>query len=102
MIIAHFVKERAKTAQFIIISLREQMFKLADLFIGIFKVNDCTKNVVTSGVECVEDAATAIESQLIIGTDAEEKSVIRNKLRRRLEEDETDNVAAPKRAQKVM
>uniref|UniRef100_A0AC35GPB2 Structural maintenance of chromosomes protein n=1 Tax=Panagrolaimus sp. PS1159 TaxID=55785 RepID=A0AC35GPB2_9BILA len=103
MLIAHFVKERAETAQFIIISLREQMFNLADRLIGIFKVNDCTQNVVTPGVECIEDAATATKShEFIIGTDAEEKSVIRNKLRRRLEEDETDNVAASKRARKVM
>uniref|UniRef100_A0A914P6E2 RecF/RecN/SMC N-terminal domain-containing protein n=1 Tax=Panagrolaimus davidi TaxID=227884 RepID=A0A914P6E2_9BILA len=102
MLIAHFFKERAKTAQFIIISLREQMFNLADQLIGIFKVDDCTQNVVTSGLECIEDAATATNShEFIIGTDAEKESVIRNKLRRRLEEDEIENVA-PKRARKLM
>uniref|UniRef100_A0A7E4UL16 Structural maintenance of chromosomes protein n=1 Tax=Panagrellus redivivus TaxID=6233 RepID=A0A7E4UL16_PANRE len=51
MLIAHFVQERSATAQFIIISLREQMFSLANRLIGIYKVNDCTRHVVTAGME---------------------------------------------------
>ncbi|KAE9548318.1 hypothetical protein FO519_008470 [Halicephalobus sp. NKZ332] len=45
MLIAQFVKERAETAQFIIISLREQMFNLSHRLIGIYKIKDCTHNV---------------------------------------------------------
>ncbi|ELP91678.1 structural maintenance of chromosome protein, putative [Entamoeba invadens IP1] len=39
-IIAHYIKERTKNAQFSIISLRPEMFELADRLIGIHKVND--------------------------------------------------------------
>ena len=56
-IIGHYVKEKTKNAQFIIISLRNNMFELGDRLIGIYKVMylncfnffqtfDCTKNVV--------------------------------------------------------
>uniref|UniRef100_A0A914Z187 RecF/RecN/SMC N-terminal domain-containing protein n=1 Tax=Panagrolaimus superbus TaxID=310955 RepID=A0A914Z187_9BILA len=110
MLIAHFVKERAETAQFIIISLREQMFNLADRLIGIFKINDCTQNVVTPGYDGIEenvppdsDDAAAVANkthEFIAGTDPEMDSFIRNKLRRRLEEDETD-YRAPKKAKKT-
>lgn len=44
-IIGHYVKDRTKNAQFIIISLRNNMFELADRLIGIYKTFDCTKNV---------------------------------------------------------
>ena len=44
-IIGHYVKERTKNAQFIIISLRNNMFELAERLIGIYKTYDCTKNV---------------------------------------------------------
>ncbi|GLG96606.1 Uncharacterized protein GBIM_03539, partial [Gryllus bimaculatus] len=37
--------DRTKNAQFIIISLRSNMFELADHLIGIFKTWDCTKSV---------------------------------------------------------
>ncbi|KAI6205628.1 Structural maintenance of chromosomes protein 4 [Aphelenchoides besseyi] len=44
-IIATYLKERTKNAQFIIISLRNNMFEHADRLIGIYKVNDCTMNI---------------------------------------------------------
>ncbi len=37
-IIAHYIKERTKNAQFIIISLRNNMFELCDRLFGIYKV----------------------------------------------------------------
>ncbi|CAF4848977.1 unnamed protein product, partial [Rotaria socialis] len=37
-IVGRFIKERTKNAQFIVISLRENMFTLADYLIGIYKV----------------------------------------------------------------
>ena len=39
-IIANYIKDRTKNAQFIIISLRAEMFELADRLVGIYKVND--------------------------------------------------------------
>ena len=44
-IVANYIKERTKNAQFIIISLRNNMFELADRLIGIYKTNDITKTV---------------------------------------------------------
>ncbi|XP_019848995.1 PREDICTED: structural maintenance of chromosomes protein 4-like [Amphimedon queenslandica] len=44
-IVANYIKERTKNAQFIIISLRDNMFELADRLVGIYKTNNCTKTV---------------------------------------------------------
>lgn len=60
MLIAHFVKERAETAQFIIISLREQMFNIAARLIGIFKIDDCTQNAVIPGNQIEEEETLEI------------------------------------------
>ena len=45
-VIAEYIKERTKDSQFIIISLRNQMFELANELIGIYKTFDITKVVV--------------------------------------------------------
>lgn len=39
------LQERTKNAQFIIISLRSNMFELSDNLIGIYKTNNCTKSI---------------------------------------------------------
>jgi structural maintenance of chromosome 4 len=44
-IIANYIKERTKNAQFIIISLRNHMFELSDLLVGIYKTHDMSKSV---------------------------------------------------------
>ncbi|XP_076435848.1 structural maintenance of chromosomes protein 4-like [Babylonia areolata] len=44
-IVANYIKERTKNAQFIIISLRNNMFELADRLVGIYKTYNCTKSV---------------------------------------------------------
>jgi len=44
-IVANYIKERTKNAQFIIVSLRNYMFELADRLVGIYKTHDCTKSV---------------------------------------------------------
>merc|ERR1712188_326790 len=44
-IVAHYIKERTKNAQFIIISLRNNMFELADRLVGIYKTHNTTKSV---------------------------------------------------------
>lgn len=38
-------QERTRNAQFIIISLRNNMFELADRLVGIYKTDNCTKSV---------------------------------------------------------
>lgn len=47
-IVANYIKERTKNAQFIIISLRNNMFELADRLVGIYKTRDHTKSVTIS------------------------------------------------------
>lgn len=44
-IVANYIKERTRDAQFIIISLRNNMFELADRLVGIYKTHDTTKSV---------------------------------------------------------
>ncbi|XP_072525283.1 structural maintenance of chromosomes protein 4 isoform X2 [Salminus brasiliensis] len=44
-IVACYIYEQTKNAQFIIISLRNNMFEMADRLIGIYKTHNTTKNV---------------------------------------------------------
>jgi len=44
-IVANYIKERTKNAQFIVISLRNNMFELAQQLVGIYKVNNMTKSI---------------------------------------------------------
>ncbi|KAJ9620848.1 Structural maintenance of chromosomes protein 4 [Taxawa tesnikishii (nom. ined.)] len=44
-IVASYIKERTKNAQFVVISLRNNMFELASRLIGVYKVNHMTKSV---------------------------------------------------------
>ncbi|KAK5244111.1 Structural maintenance of chromosomes protein 4 [Exophiala xenobiotica] len=44
-IVAGYIKQRTKNAQFIVISLRNNMFELAERLVGIYKVNHMTKSV---------------------------------------------------------
>ncbi|KAJ4292966.1 Structural maintenance of chromosomes protein 4 [Collariella sp. IMI 366227] len=45
-IVANYIKERTKNAQFIVISLRNNMFELAARLVGVYKVNHMTKTAV--------------------------------------------------------
>lgn len=59
-IVGHYVKDRTKDAQFIIISLRNNMFELADRLVGIYKTDNCTKSITInpgSFVVCEQAAA---------------------------------------------
>lgn len=49
-IVANYIKDRTKNAQFIIISLRSNMFELADYLTGIYKVDDCTDSLTIPNV----------------------------------------------------
>ncbi|KAL2143487.1 hypothetical protein VTI28DRAFT_10408 [Corynascus sepedonium] len=44
-IVANYIRERTKNAQFIVISLRNNMFELASRLVGVYKVNHMTKSV---------------------------------------------------------
>lgn len=44
-IIANYIKSKTEAAQFIIISLRNDMFELAHRLVGIYKTSNCTKSV---------------------------------------------------------
>ncbi|KAF2267623.1 condensin subunit Cut3 [Lojkania enalia] len=44
-IVASYIKERTKNAQFVVISLRNNMFELASRLVGVYKVNHMTKSV---------------------------------------------------------
>ncbi len=44
-VVGHYIKDRTKNAQFVIISLRNNMFELADRLVGIYKTDNCTKSV---------------------------------------------------------
>lgn len=43
-IVGTYIKERTKNAQFIVISLRSEMFELADTLVGIYKTYNATKS----------------------------------------------------------
>lgn len=49
-IVANYIKDRTKNAQFIIISLRSNMFELADYLTGIYKVDDCTDSITIENI----------------------------------------------------
>ncbi|KAL7751781.1 Structural maintenance of chromosomes protein 4 [Sorochytrium milnesiophthora] len=44
-IVANYIKDRTRDAQFVIISLRNNMFELADRLTGIYKTDNCTKSI---------------------------------------------------------
>ncbi|KAI5294060.1 hypothetical protein KEM52_004774 [Ascosphaera acerosa] len=53
-IVASYIKERTKNAQFIVISLRNNMFELAARLIGVYKVSHMTKSVTIENRDFIE------------------------------------------------
>lgn len=51
---ANYIKERTKNAQFIVISLRNNMFELAARLVGVYKVNHMTKSVTIENKDFIE------------------------------------------------
>jgi len=62
-IVANYIKERTKNAQFIIISLRNNMFELADRLVGIYKTHDCTRSVTINPNDFVIPVNTPAQPQ---------------------------------------
>ncbi|EGW31928.1 uncharacterized protein SPAPADRAFT_50540 [Spathaspora passalidarum NRRL Y-27907] len=50
-IVANYIKERTKNAQFVVISLRNNMFELAQQLVGIYKVNNKTKSIALGNID---------------------------------------------------
>ena len=58
-IVANYIKERTKNAQFVIISLRNHMFELADRLVGIYKTDNATKSVTINPKEIAARTGTS-------------------------------------------
>ncbi|TVY33147.1 Structural maintenance of chromosomes protein [Lachnellula subtilissima] len=58
-IVASYIKERTKNAQFIVISLRNNMFELASRLVGVYKVNHMTKSVTIENKDYIREVAAA-------------------------------------------
>ncbi|CDK29883.1 unnamed protein product [Kuraishia capsulata CBS 1993] len=54
-IVANYIKDRTKNAQFIVISLRNNMFELAKQLVGVYKVNNMTKSISLQNREMVNE-----------------------------------------------
>lgn len=50
-IVANYIKDRTKNAQFIVISLRNNMFELSARLIGIYKTSNMTKSIAIENAE---------------------------------------------------
>ncbi|KAJ2158033.1 Structural maintenance of chromosomes protein 4 [Coemansia sp. RSA 552] len=53
-IVANYIKERTRNAQFVIISLRNNMFELADRLVGIYKTDNRTKSIALDATHSVD------------------------------------------------
>ena len=62
-IVAHYIKERTKNAQFIIISLRNNMFELADRLVGIYKTHVRVSTLFTSAISEWADPSRILAPQ---------------------------------------
>jgi hypothetical protein len=63
------LQERTRDAQFIIISLRNNMFELADRLVGIYKTLDVTKSITINPKKIAEEclhSTTASEDAPVI------------------------------------
>ncbi|KAL2753243.1 hypothetical protein ACRALDRAFT_1052131 [Sodiomyces alcalophilus JCM 7366] len=62
-IVANYIKERTKNAQFIVISLRNNMFELAARLVGVYKVNHMTKSVTIENQDYIVGRRPQSQSQ---------------------------------------
>lgn len=56
-IVASYIQQRTKNAQFIVISLRNNMFELAARLVGVYKVNHMTKSVTIENKDYIRASA---------------------------------------------
>lgn len=69
-IVANYIKERTKNAQFIVISLRNNMFELAARLVGVYKVNHMTKSVTIENKDFIERPQMTQQHQRTLGAGA--------------------------------
>ena len=62
-IVANYIKERTKNAQFIVISLRNNMFELAARLVGVYKVNHMTKSVTIENNDYIQRPGRPAQQQ---------------------------------------
>lgn len=62
-IVGDYIKKRTKDAQFIIISLRNNMFDLADKLVGVYKTFDQTKVINLAAGKLLAKRQVAIEQK---------------------------------------
>lgn len=60
-IIGNYIKDRTKNAQFIIISLRNNMFELSRRLVGIYKTKNCTKSIAVDNSELLMENSNSID-----------------------------------------
>ncbi|KAF9803810.1 hypothetical protein SFRURICE_013087 [Spodoptera frugiperda] len=60
-IVANYIKDRTKNAQFIIISLRYNMFEASNRLVGIYKTEDCTHCVAINNEEFDQPIGSLVE-----------------------------------------
>ncbi|XP_011164521.2 structural maintenance of chromosomes protein 4 [Solenopsis invicta] len=73
-IVGNYIKERTKNAQFIVISLRSNMFELADSLVGIYKTFNCSKSLSLQLARYYENNDIAPPTQLTSKTYASQAS----------------------------
>lgn len=87
-IVANYIKERTRNAQFVIISLRNNMFELADRLVGIYKTDNITKSVTINprafGIESQQNGLLATTPALLNRTNKRLSSAAKESARRRL------------------
>jgi hypothetical protein len=67
--VANYIKERTRNAQFIVISLRNNMFELASRLVGVYKVNHMTKSVTIENVDYIVRAPPQVRLSCERGSD---------------------------------
>lgn len=72
-IVANYIKNRTQNTQFLIISLRNNMYELADRLVGIYKTHNCTKSV-TFNPKSVVDKLEAVRKKTITVSSTPQKS----------------------------
>ena len=94
-IVANYIKERTRNAQFVIISLRNNMFELADRLVGIYKTENCTKSVTINprafGVEARQNGLLGTTPALLNRTNKTISSAAKESARRRLARESIEN-----------
>ncbi|CAE6532357.1 unnamed protein product [Rhizoctonia solani] len=61
-IVANYIKDRTKDAQFIIISLRNDMFELSHRLVGIYKTNNATRSICIDNKPLITAAPPATQN----------------------------------------